>query len=216
MDKKLISFNDKPIKVLCIGAHSDDIEIGCGGTILRLLDENDKVEVYWVVLGSIGQRDKEAEASANKFLQNAKNTHFIVKHFKDTYFPYIGGDIKKYFADLGKEFQPDIIFTHNRYDLHQDHRLVAELTWNTFRNHLILEYEIIKYDGDLGNPNFYVSLDEETCLKKIDIILDTFKTQKHRDWFTHDTFMAMLRIRGVESKSKSKYAEGFYCRKFVV
>src|SRR3972149_3800163 len=143
--------NEQPLKILCLGAHSDDIEIGCGGTILRLLSEYNDVEVNWVVLGSSGQRDEEAMASANKFLTDAKNKNIIIKNFKESYFPYIGEEIKAFFEELRKRISPDIIFTHYRHDLHQDHRMIAELTWNTYRFHLILEYEIIKYDGGLGS-----------------------------------------------------------------
>jgi len=207
---------DQPIKILCLGAHSDDIEIGCGGTILRLLSEYNNAEVLWVVLGSSGRRDGEATASANKFLSGAKKKKIFIENFKDGFFPYAGGEIKNFFEKLKKRVSPDIIFTHYRQDLHQDHRLVSELTWNTYREHLILEYEIIKYDGDLGIPNFFVHLNERICTRKVDILVESFKTQTGRDWFTPDTFFAVLRIRGVESRAPEKYAEGFYCRKFFI
>jgi LmbE family N-acetylglucosaminyl deacetylase len=207
---------DRPLKILCLGAHSDDIEIGCGGTILRLLSENGNAEVHWVVLGSSGARDSEAVASANIFLAGAKQKAIIVKNFKDGFFPYLGGEIKGYFEELKKDVSPDIIFTHYRHDLHQDHRLVCELTWNTFRHHLILEYEIMKFDGDIGNPNFFFYLDRDVAQRKVKHILTTFRSQAHHAWFAEDTFMALLRLRGVESNAPEKYAEGFYCRKAVV
>src|SRR3990172_7628294 len=203
------------LKILCIGAHSDDIEIGCGGSILRLLSEYEYNEVYWVVLGSNGNRDKEAIRSANKFLADARKKKIIIKNFKNSFFPYVGNEIKKYFEKNLKKIAPEIIFTHYRYDLHQDHRMVSDLTWNTFRDQLILEYEILKYDGDIGRPNFFVHLSEEVCRKKIANIIDSFKTQRNKDWFTKDTFFSMLRIRGIESRSPEKYAEGFYCRKLI-
>jgi LmbE family N-acetylglucosaminyl deacetylase len=203
------------LKILCLGAHSDDIEIGCGGTTLRLLSEYDHVEVHWVVLGASGKRDGEAVASANKFLVDAKKKKIVIKNFKESYFPYIGQKIKDFFEKLKKNISPDIIFTHCRHDLHQDHRLISELTWNTFRDHFILEYEIVKYDGDLGSPNLFVHLDEATCQKKICLIMECFKSQKNRDWFTPDAFLSILRIRGIESKAPQEYAEGFYCRKLV-
>lgn len=206
----------RPLRVLCLGAHSDDIEIGCGGTILRLLAEHDDVDVYWAVLGSTSQRDGEAEASANKFLADAKNKKIIIEHFKESFFPYIGEKIKDFIEKLKKSVTPEVVFTHYRHDLHQDHRLVSELTWNTFRDHLIFEYEIIKYDGDLGAPNFFVHLDETVCRKKTDILMDSFKTQASKDWFTSDAFLSIMRIRGLESKAPEKYAEGFYCRKLVL
>jgi len=207
---------DRALKILCIGAHSDDIEIGCGGTILRLLSEYDDVEVHWIVLGSNGKRDGEALASAKKFLADAKKKQIVIKNFKESFFPYIGGEIKDFFEELKKSISPDIIFTHYRNDLHQDHRLILELTWNTFRDHLILEYEIVKYDGDLGSPNLFVSLDDTICRKKIRFIMECFKSQKNKDWFTPDIFLSILRIRGAECRAPQKYAEAFYCRKLVL
>lgn len=206
---------DRPFKILCLGAHSDDIEIGCGGTILRLLSEYEDAEVHWVVLGSSGQRDGEAVASANKFLAGAKQKKIIIKNFKDGFFPYVGGEIKDFFEALKTQTSPDIIFTHYRNDLHQDHRLISELTRNTYRDHLILEYEVIKYDGDLGVPNFFVHLNEKICRKKISILMESFKTQANRDWFKPDTFLSTLRIRGIECRAPEKYAGAFYCRKMV-
>jgi LmbE family N-acetylglucosaminyl deacetylase len=207
---------DQPLKILCIGAHSDDIEIGCGGTILRLLSEYDDVDIHWVLLGSSGQRDVEAAASTNKFLADARKKEIIIENFKDGFFPYIGGEIKSFFEELKGRVSPDVIFTHYHRDLHQDHRLVSELTWNTFRDHLILEYEILKYDGDLGAPNLFVHLNEAICREKIGFIMDSFQSQKDKDWFTPDAFLSILRIRGIESKAPEKYAEGFYCRKLVL
>jgi len=201
---------------LCLGAHSDDIEIGCGGTILRLLSENDAAEVHWIVLGSSGQRDGEAVTSAENFLADAKQKNVIVQDFKDGFFPYVGGELKEFFEDLKRKVSPDVIFTHYRHDLHQDHRLISELTWNTYRDHLILEYEIVKYDGDIGVPNVFVHLDETICQKKIKLIMDCFQTQRDKDWFTPDAFFSLLRIRGIESKAPGKYAEAFHCRKLVL
>ena len=207
---------NQAIRILCVGAHSDDIEIGCGGTILRLLSEYDAVEVHWVVFGSSGQRDAEAVASADKFLADAKKKSIIINNFKNSFFPYIGGEIKNVFEGLKEKISPDIIFTHYREDRHQDHRLISDLTWNTYRNHLILEYEIVKYDGDIGIPNLFVHLGDTICQKKISFIMDAFKTQREKDWFTPDAFLSLLRIRGIESKAAGKYAEGFYCRKVVL
>jgi LmbE family N-acetylglucosaminyl deacetylase len=210
------SSHDRPFQVLCLGAHSDDIEIGCGGTILRLLSEHDNAEVCWVVLGSIGPRDAEALMSAQTFLAGARKKEILIRNYKESFFPYVGDEIKTFFEELKDRISPDLIFTHYRNDLHQDHRLISELTWNTYRNQLILEYEILKYDGDLGSPNFFVHLDDAICQKKIAAIMDCFKTQRQKDWFTPDVFLSLLRIRGVESKAPGKYAEGFYCRKVVV
>ena len=203
-------------KLLCLGAHSDDIEIGCGGTILRLLEEMENVEVKWIVFSAEGRRIEEARKSAELFLGNARKKNIEIKNFRESFFPYMGSEIKECFEQIKNEVKPDIIFTHYRHDLHQDHRLLSELTWNTFRDHLILEYEIIKYDGDLGMPNFFVHIDEEVVRKKTKYILKSFKTQNNRKWFTKDAFMSILRIRGIESNAPEKYAEGFYCRKAVV
>jgi LmbE family N-acetylglucosaminyl deacetylase len=205
----------RPLSVLCLGAHSDDIEIGCGGTMLRLLAEHPDTEVYWVVFAGEGARAEEAAKSASRFLAGAGHTDVVINQFKDGFFPYVGADIKQFFEALKKRASPDLIFTHYRQDLHQDHRLISELTWNTFRNHLILEYEIAKYDGDLGTPGFFVHLDEAFCRRKIDYILQCFESQTSKAWFSEDTFYAMLRLRGLESNAPEKYAEAFYCRKMV-
>jgi LmbE family N-acetylglucosaminyl deacetylase len=212
----LPSAKSRPTRILCIGAHSDDIEIGCGGTILRLLSENDTAEVHWLVLGSSGQRDGEALASAESFLADAKQKNIRVENFKDGFFPYVGGELKDFFEGLKRTVSPDVIFTHYRHDLHQDHRLTSELTWNTFRDHLILEYEIVKYDGDIGTPNLFVHLDEMICQKKVKLLMDCFQTQRDKDWITPDAFLSLLRIRGIESKARGRYAEAFYCRKLVL
>jgi len=208
----------KEIRILCLGAHCDDIEIGCGGTILRVLREagGNLVVVHWIVFSSDPTREKEAFGSANEFLKGAREKEIIIKNFRNGFFPYVAMQIKDYFEELKNSFNPDIIFTHYRDDLHQDHRLISDLTWNTFRNHFILEYEIPKYDGDFGSPNFLVNLKEETCREKIGVILRWFSSQSDKHWFSEDTFFSILRIRGIESGSTGKYAEGFYSRKFVI
>ena len=210
------SYKEDPLKVLCLGAHGDDIEIGCGGTTLKLMEKYKNTIFYWVVLSSDKQRNSESEKSAKAFLAKANNPTIIIKEFKDGYFPYIGGEIKDFFESLKQVVHPDLIFTHYRMDLHQDHRLVSELTWNTFRDHLILEYEIPKYDADLGAPNVFVHLDEAICRTKIQHILSFFKTQAENRWFTEATFWAILRLRGIESNAPSQYAEAFHCRKIIL
>jgi len=200
-------------KILCLGAHCDDIEIGCGGTILRLIDEHPNLEICWVVWASEGERRREAKASADLFLKNVQEQKVVFHGYRDGFFPYIGGEIKETFQKLEKEFSPDLVFTHYRHDLHQDHRLISELTWNSFRDHLILEYEIPKYDGDLGSPNAFVPLEPAMCDRKIEYLLKSFKSQIGKYWFTEDTFLSMLRIRGMEARSATRYAEAFYCRK---
>ncbi len=215
MFKFRLGQRNKPIKILCLGAHCDDIEIGCGGSLLRILEEYQKVEVYWIVFSSIGERGHEARTSAHLFLHNAAVKSVIFKDFQDGFFPYIGSDIKNYFEDLKNTISPDIIFTHSGHDLHQDHRLISELTWNTFRNHFILQYEIIKYDGDLGVPNLFIQLNDKHCRNKIQYLMSAFKSQRQRPWFTEDSFLSMMRIRGIESNAPEKFAEAFYCRKMV-
>jgi LmbE family N-acetylglucosaminyl deacetylase len=204
------------LKVLCLGAHSDDIEIGCGGTILNLIEQYKSSTFYWVVLSAGKKRKKEAQQSADALLTGTKDHTIAIKEFKDGFFPYIGGEIKEYFERLKRKNDPDIIFTHYRSDLHQDHRLISELTWNTFRDHLILEYEIPKYDGDFGSPNFFVHLEEAICIRKVHHIIKNFESQAENQWFTKETFRSILRLRGIESNSPSGYAEGFYSRKIVL
>jgi LmbE family N-acetylglucosaminyl deacetylase len=203
-------------RILCLGAHCDDIEIGCGGTILRLLQEYPSVQVTWVVFSSNKRRRREAHRSAQLFLKGGRRHKIVVKGFRDSYFPYQGSRIKKFFEVLKQEPLPDIIFTHFRNDLHQDHRLISDLTWNAFRSHFILEYEIPKYDGDLGAPNFFVGLANAILTKKVRFILEVFESQKAKHWFTEDSFRALPRLRGVESSASEKYAEAFYCRKVIL
>jgi LmbE family N-acetylglucosaminyl deacetylase len=209
----LNKIEESEYKILCLGSHCDDIEIGCGGTILKLIETYQDVVIYWVVFSSNEQRAEEATTSANLFLKEIPVKKIIIKNFRDGFLPFQGVEVKECFEQLKQEFLPDIIFTHHRDDRHQDHRLISELTWNTFRNHLILEYEIPKYDGDLGIPNFFVHLNETLCCRKIQYILDAFPTQNNKQWFTEETFRSILRIRGIESNSPGKYAEAFYCRK---
>jgi len=211
-----LSFNNKAsLKVLCLGAHSDDIEIGCGGTILTLASRME-IEVYWVVFSADRVRRREAKASAHVFLQRAKRKTVVVRNFKMSFFPFVGDQIKKYFEQLKHQCSPDLVFTHYRHDLHQDHQIISNLTWNSFRNHVILEYEIPKYDGDLGTPNFYVPLNETIRTRKINYLLSSFKTQAGKQWFTESTFSSILRLRGIESNAPEGYAEAFYSRKMVL
>jgi LmbE family N-acetylglucosaminyl deacetylase len=204
-----------PLKVLCLGSHSDDIEIGCGGTILRLLSANHNLEVVWVVFSSSKERELEAHNSAKLFLVQANRKEIIVNDFRDGFFPFDGAKIKDLFEGL-KKVSPDLILTHNREDAHQDHRLIAELTWNTFRDHFILEYEIPKYDGDMGQPSVFVPIEVEVCQKKVRYIMDAFESQRHKQWFQQETFLSLMRLRGMECNAPSGYAEAFYCRKLVL
>jgi LmbE family N-acetylglucosaminyl deacetylase len=205
----------RPLRVLCIGAHADDIEIGCGGTLLSLTGQTD-VAVHWVVLSADGARRREAEASAELFLAAAQARTVSVASFRTSFFPYQGEAIKDHFETLKGAIEADLVLTHYRHDLHQDHRLVSELTWNTFRDHLILEYEIPKYDGDLGAPNVFVPLDRATCERKVQYLLRSFATQRDKHWFTRDVFLSLLRLRGMEARAPSGFAEAFYGRKLTL
>lgn len=208
--------NGRPTyRILCLGAHSDDIEIGCGGSILELLRRHRNLEFHWLVFSSGHQREREAHRSAGLFLKGAAKRTVTVLDFRNGFFPFVGAEIKEYFEELKKEVVPDLILTHTARDLHQDHRLINQITWNTWRNHVILEYEIPKYDGDLGTPNFYVPFDRRIGRRKIKYLMDCFGTQRDKHWFSPGTFEGLMRIRGVEANSPGKFAEGFYARKLV-
>jgi LmbE family N-acetylglucosaminyl deacetylase len=205
-----------PRHVLCLGAHCDDLEIGCAGTVLKLTAAPDPPAVTWVVFTSDARREAEAVGSAEALLRGAGPSRIVVHKFRDGFLPYEGATVKEIFEELKGEVSPDLILTHHRDDLHQDHRVISELTWNTFRDHLILEYEIPKYDGDLGAPNLFVQLDEALVRRKIDAILTGFPSQAGKRWFVEETFRAVLRLRGMECHAPDSYAEAFYCRKLVV
>lgn len=205
-----------PLQILCLGAHSDDIEIGCGGTILRLVQEYPNSVFHWVVFSAIGVREAEAKHAASQFVPDGRLKGPLLKSFSDAFMPFMGAEVKGVFEELKKAVSPDLIFTHYGKDAHQDHRLLAELTWNTFRDHMILEYEIPKYDGDLGQPGVFVPLDAETSQKKVQCVLETFQSQRHKRWFQSETFFSLMRLRGMECNSPSGFAEAFYCRKLTL
>ncbi len=205
---------DAPLNILCLGAHCDDIEIGAGGTLLKIVQEYEVGNVKWVVFTSNEIRKQEAIRSAEQFLSEVPEKQISIHSYRDGFLPFQAFEIKEYFEELKSEFLPDIIFTHYRDDRHQDHRLVSDLTWNTWRDNLILEYEIPKYDGDLGTPNFYVSLEEKYLKKRNKIILDTFVSQQSKHWFAEATFNALPRLRGMESANL--FAEAFYARKIIL
>jgi LmbE family N-acetylglucosaminyl deacetylase len=204
------------LKILCLGSHSDDIEIGCGGTVLRLIEQYPGCIFYWVVFSAIGVRKTEAQRGAESFAGSKRLERSLFKEFPDTFMPFVGSDVKNVFEELKQTVSPDLIFTHNRNDAHQDHRLISELTWNAFRDHFILEYEIPKYDGDLGQPSVFVPLESETCKTKVRYIMDAFQSQHTKRWFEENTFLSLMRLRGMECNAPSGYAEAFYCRKLVL
>jgi LmbE family N-acetylglucosaminyl deacetylase len=207
---------DMPLRILCLGAHSDDVEIGCGGTVLRLLEERPASEVHWVVFSANGARESEARASAESFLAGARAKTIVTKSFRESYFPTAWADIKDFFEETRRAFEPDLVLTHHPKDLHQDHRVVGELTWNTFRNHLVLEYEIPKYEGDLGNPNLFVPLGRAHADRKVELLMQHFPSQASRPWFRPDTFHGLMSVRGVECHAPEGRAEAFHARKVVV
>ena len=200
----------RPLSILALGAHPDDIEIGCGGTHLRLAEERPTLQVTWVVLSAGGERTAEALASANAFLPGSADVR--LETFRDAFLSHDAG-VKEFFEHLKAEIAPDLVLTHARHDLHQDHRLVCELTWNTFRDQLVLEFEIPKYDGDLGSPNVFVPIDERHARRKAALLVEHFASQADKHWFTEDLFLGLMRIRGVEGRSPTGYAEAFYGRK---
>jgi LmbE family N-acetylglucosaminyl deacetylase len=202
--------------VLALGAHCDDLEIGCGGTILSLLATRPDVQVHWVVLTSDAIRAAEARTAADALLAEAASATVKIEAFRDGFLPYTGAETKEFFEALRREVDPDLILTPYALDAHQDHRLVSELTRQTFRDHVILEYEIPKYDGDLGRPNAYVELSDPTCREKIRVITECYQSQHERRWFDEETFRALLRLRGLECNATSGFAEAFYARKIVV
>ena len=205
----------RPLRILCLGAHSDDIEIGCGGTLSQLVRRTPQPEFRWVVFSAPGARAQEAGRGARRFLGAASAGAVRLYDFKDGYFPAQFDAIKDAFEELAREFRPDVVFTHTRNDRHQDHRVVSDLTWNTFRKHLILEYEIPKWDGDLGQPNIYVPLSGPVARRKSKALLDVFGTQRGKDWFSEETFMGLLRLRGIECRAEAGYAEAFHARKVL-
>jgi LmbE family N-acetylglucosaminyl deacetylase len=211
-----LCFGGNVRRVLALGAHADDIEIGCGATLMQMLQGSSRITVYWAVMSAHGDRVSEARDSAEALLANAAEHSIDIGAFRDGFFPHEGEAIKEHFERIKCAFQPDLIFTHYGRDAHQDHRVVSELTWNTFRNHVILEYEIPKYDGDLGTPNVFVPIEQSVAQRKPEHLLRHFATQRTKPWFTDDLFLSLMRLRGMECNATSRYAEAFYSRKLCI
>jgi LmbE family N-acetylglucosaminyl deacetylase len=207
---------DEIRSILCLGAHADDLEIGCGGTLLEILARRHGIDVHWVVFNTSGCRAEEAAVSAERFLALASRQRVVLLDYRDTFFPAAYESIKEYFEQIKHDVAPDLVFTHRREDMHQDHRVIAELTWCAFRDHVILEYEIPKYEGDLGAPNIFVPIEEAACRRKIETIVECFSSQHSKQWFSADTYWALLRLRGVECNSPTRFAEAFHSRKLRV
>jgi LmbE family N-acetylglucosaminyl deacetylase len=213
--QQLLHSGDR-LSVLCLGAHSDDIEIGLGATLLSLLARGIRLDVHWCILSGAGEREQEARTSAADFLSAAQGPQVEVMPFEDGFFPEQGEKIKRWFEGLKRRGDPDLIFTHRRDDAHQDHRLVCRLTWNTFRDHNILEYEIPKWDGDIGQPNLYMPVSADIMKRKIDLLLTHFGSQRSKQWFDAETFLGLARLRGMECRAPERYAEAFFGRKLVL
>ncbi len=210
-----IAKSDAPLSILCLGAHSDDIEIGVGATLLHWSSKRD-IHVHWCVLSGDNTRADEARASAEDFVKDTASHKIELASFRDGFFPYQGEEVKSWFEGLKSRINPDIIFTHRKNDAHQDHREVNALTWNSFRNHLIFEYEIPKWDGDLGQPDSYVAVPEKAMATKTELLMKHFGTQRGKDWFDPETFMGLARLRGMECRAPERYAEAFFTRKLVI
>jgi LmbE family N-acetylglucosaminyl deacetylase len=203
-------------RILCIGAHSDDLEIGCGGTLLELAERYPKAHVRWAVMTGAGERATEARRSANAILRAYRSSEVSVAAFRDGFLPQAYGEVKDFFEELKRGEYPDLIFSHTLQDRHQDHRLLAELTWNTWRNATILEFEIPKYEGDLGAPNVFVPLSARNARRKVRHLMTHFKTQRARSWFTPELFEGHMRLRGLECVAPSGMAEAFHGRKICL
>jgi LmbE family N-acetylglucosaminyl deacetylase len=211
-----IAASGERLSVLCLGAHSDDIEIGAGATIRGWIERGIRLDVHWVVLSAMGERASEARESAVELLAGASKVTIELAEFSDGFFPYDGAEIKAFFEALRKKVEPDVIFSHWGGDAHQDHRQVSQLTWNTFRNHLILEYEIPKWDGDLGRPSVYVPATRSVMARKVELLLQHFGTQRSKDWFDSEVFTGLARLRGIECRAPDGLAEAFHVRKLAL
>jgi LmbE family N-acetylglucosaminyl deacetylase len=206
---------DDPLHVLFVGAHCDDIEIGCGGTILELARRHPHLAVQWVVLSATDERAREAQRSADRFLSGVRTRRLVVERFRDGYLPYESGRVKDYFESLKARVDPDVVFTPYRGDWHQDHRFIAEVTWSTFRDHLILEYETPKYDPEPGGaPNLLVPIDDDIAEAKVQHLLDAYVSQASKPWFTRDVLLAAMRLRGIQARVR--FAEAFHARKLLL
>jgi LmbE family N-acetylglucosaminyl deacetylase len=202
------------LSVLCLGAHADDLEIGAGGTIMTWIGAGAKIDIHWCVASAGGPRAAEAEASAKDFLAGAARATIELGAFRDAYFPYEGAAVKQWVDAQKARMRPDVVLTHWSGDAHQDHRLLSELAWNVFRDSVILEYEIPKWDGDLGRPNVYQPIEEAVLARKVELLDKHFGTQRSKDWFDAETFRGLARLRGVECRAR--YAEAFRARKLVL
>ena len=202
--------------ILCLGAHSDDIEIGCGGTIQWLREQNPALRFHWMVASASDVREVETRAAAAAMLPSPAHVTLEFRRFRGSYLPQHWAEVKDCFEELKQSVQPDLILTHRLHDMHQDHKVIAELTWNTFRDHLILEYEIPKFEGDLGQPNVYVPLPREVAERKIELLMEHFSTQHARSWFRPEVFRGLMNLRAIECNAASGYAEAFHARKLVL
>lgn len=204
----------RQLRVLCIGAHSDDIEIGCGGTLLEWMDMRCTLHVTWVVLSAVGARAVEARRSATNLLARAKRVNIVIHGLDDGRFPAYYSEVKNALESVRSHWpDPDVILTHRLEDRHQDHRTVAEVAWQTWRDHLVFEFEIPKYEGDLGQPNVYVPISARNGRRKVEHLMRHFGTQRSKSWFSPETFEGLMHLRAIECRSTSGFAEAFHLRK---
>lgn len=211
----LAALHGRRLEVLCIGAHCDDIEIGCGGILLTLQQRHADCRIHWLVLTSIPTRRAEAVAAAQALVRPSARGEVRICELPDGLLPAHFAEVKRHFEDLKRDIEPDIVFTHHGRDLHQDHSLVSQVTWQTFRDHLIWEYEVPKYDADLAAPNVYVPLPAGVATQKADLVMRSFPSQAGKSWFSADNLLAVMRLRGLECRAESGFAEAFHCRKLV-
>ena len=204
------------LRILCIGAHCDDIEIGCGGVLLTLQQAGMVERIDWMVLSGSPARRAESERARDLLIGEPARGELVFGNFRDGSMPAQYGEVKAFFEALKDRPRPDLVFTHERDDRHQDHRIANEMTWNTFRDQLVLEYEIPKWDGGLGQPNFYVPISRDLGKRKVAALLECFGSQADRHWFTAETFHALLKLRGIECRSESGWAEAFHARKLCL
>lgn len=183
---------------------------------MTLLARGYKLDVTWAVMSAAGERATEAGRSAKALLRRAVSLQLHMGDLPDSQFPAEFARAKQFMNDVRDSCQPDLVFTHWLDDRHQDHRLVGELTWQTWRDHLILEYDVPKFEGDLFCPNAFVPLSRSVAQRKSNHLMRYFGSQRAKYWFTSDTFMALSRLRGVACRSESGYAEGFNVRKILL
>ena len=209
----LIPAPGRPLSLLAIGAHPDDIEIGAGGTLLSLAESNPGLQARYVVLTGTERRQQEARAAAHAFLPTADLT-VELNGLPEGRLPGVWHEVKEALELVARSCSPDVVIAPSRGDAHQDHRTIAEIVPTVFRDQLCLAYEITKWDGDLGRPSVYFPLSGETAMRKVELLHKHFPSQQNRDWWDDQVFLGLARLRGMECRAP--YAEGFFCTKSII